>query len=76
MRLSKRLKAISEFINENDKVIDIGCDHALLDIYLKETYQDIKIIASDIHEGAIKMAKTTRWLEGVRQTKTAGGGGI
>lgn len=57
MRLSKRLKAISEFINENDKVVDIGCDHALLDIYLKETYQDIKIIASDIHEGAIKMAK-------------------
>lgn len=57
MRLSKRLKAISEFITDSDKVIDIGCDHALLDIYLKDTYKNINIIASDIHEGAINMAK-------------------
>ncbi len=57
MRLSKRLKAIAEFIDEKDKIIDIGCDHALLDIYLKDTYKDMKIIASDVHEGALKMAK-------------------
>lgn len=57
MRLSKRLKAISEFIDKNDKIIDIGCDHALLDIYLKQEFNDIKIIASDIGDGAIKMAK-------------------
>lgn len=57
MKLSKRLKAISEYITEEDKIIDIGCDHALLDIYLKELYPNISIIASDIHEGAINMAK-------------------
>lgn len=57
MRISKRLKAISEFINEKDKIIDIGCDHALLDIYLKDKYENIKIIASDIHEEALKIAK-------------------
>ena len=57
MRLSKRLKAITEFIDKDDKIIDIGCDHALLDIYLKEEYPNINIIASDIHEGAIKQAK-------------------
>ena len=57
MRLSKRLKAITEFIDENDKVVDIGCDHALLDIYLKEEYPNIKIIATDIKEGAVKQAK-------------------
>ena len=57
MRLSKRLKTISEFIDKNDKIIDIGCDHALLDIYLKQEFNDIKIIASDIGDGAIKMAK-------------------
>ena len=34
MKLSKRLKAISEFIDNEDRIIDIGCDHALLDIYL------------------------------------------
>ena len=59
MRTSKRLKAITEFINEDDKVIDIGCDHALLDVYLKEEYPNIKVIASDISEGAIKQAKKT-----------------
>ena len=59
MRISKRLKAISEFLNEDDKIIDIGCDHALLDVYLKEEYPNINIIASDISEGAIKQAKKT-----------------
>ena len=57
MKISKRLKEISNFIDENDKIIDIGCDHALLDIYLKEKYENISIIASDIHEGALKMAR-------------------
>ena len=59
MRTSKRLKAITEFIDENDKIIDIGCDHALLDVYLKEEYPNINVIASDISEGAIKQAKKT-----------------
>lgn len=57
MRISKRLKAISDFIEEGDKIIDVGCDHALLDIYLKENINNISIIASDIHEGAIKQAR-------------------
>lgn len=57
MKLSKRLKTISEFIDGSEKIIDIGCDHALLDIYLCENFKDIKIIASDIHEGAINGAK-------------------
>lgn len=57
MKLSKRLKRISDFIDENDKLIDIGCDHALLDIYLCDIYKNIKIIASDIHENALKNAK-------------------
>ena len=58
MKLSKRLQAIAEFVSETDRVIDIGCDHANLDIYLCELYKDIKIIASDIHEGALQQAKS------------------
>lgn len=57
MRLSKRLKTIAEFVEDRDKIIDIGCDHALLDIYLYQNKKKIKIIASDIHEGAIKSAQ-------------------
>lgn len=57
MKISKRLKAIAEMISKDDKILDIGCDHSLLGIYLKQTYDDIKIIASDINQGAIKNAK-------------------
>ena len=36
----KRLKAIANFINENDVVADIGCDHGYL---LKLAIEDKKI---------------------------------
>ena len=58
MKISERLKAISDFVDETDRVIDIGCDHAILDIYLCEIYKNINIIASDIHEGALNQAKS------------------
>ena len=44
MRLSKRLKAITEFVDKEDRIIDIGCDHALLDIYIKENIKNRKIV--------------------------------
>ena len=34
IKLSKRLDAISSLVPINSKVVDIGCDHGLLDIYL------------------------------------------
>lgn len=57
MKISDRLKELSTFVNEEDKLIDIGCDHALLDIYLCDEYKNLKVIASDIHEGALKGAE-------------------
>lgn len=57
MKISDRLKELSTFVNEDDKLIDIGCDHALLDIYLCDEYKNLKVIASDIHEGALKGAE-------------------
>ena len=38
-------------------MIDVGCDHALLDIYLASTYKNIKIIASDNKKGPLEGAK-------------------
>ena len=29
-KLSKRLEVVASFVNDNSKVIDIGCDHGLL----------------------------------------------
>lgn len=56
-KLSKRLSLVADFITEdNKKIIDIGCDHGLLSIYLKKKYKDIKIIASDINENALNVA--------------------
>lgn len=52
--ISNRLKSLVKYINKTDLVIDIGCDHALLDIYLiKENIVD-KCIVSDVSHNALK----------------------
>ena len=40
--LSLRLKEIANYIPDNIKMVDIGCDHALLDIYLCNEFDNIK----------------------------------
>ena len=40
-----------------DRVVDVGCDHALLDIYLAEKYDDTKFLATDISKNALSIAK-------------------
>lgn len=57
IKLSKRLDAISSLIPINAKVVDIGCDHALLDIYLYQKKISNKLIAADINENALNNAK-------------------
>ena len=54
---SKRLLAIASLISKNDSVVDIGCDHAYLDIYLIKNKLCKQAIASDISEGALSQAK-------------------
>lgn len=56
INLSSRLKLISEFVPLNSKVMDIGCDHGLLDIYLYQNKIVKKIIASDIKFSALNNA--------------------
>ena len=46
MKLSKRLQAISDLINPNSKIIDVGSDHAFLDIYLNK-YKNCQCLAID-----------------------------
>lgn len=55
--LSKRLKSLIKYIDKNDKLIDIGCDHGLIDIYLVKNKIINSVIISDIHEGALKAGK-------------------
>lgn len=50
---SNRLLQITLYIDINDRVIDIGCDHALLDIYLIENELCQSALAADISENAL-----------------------
>jgi len=52
--ISNRLKSLVKYIKKSDKVIDIGCDHALLDIYLVKNGFLNKMIVSDIHKNALQ----------------------
>lgn len=57
MKINNRLKKVSEYIKDDSYIIDVGCDHALLDIYLINNKNNIKCIASDINSGPLKQAK-------------------
>ena len=57
MKINDRLKAIGDLVEANSFCLDVGCDHALLDIYLVKKKKNIKCIASDIAEGPIEAAK-------------------
>ena len=54
--LNKRLQTLSAFIEEKDIVLDIGCDHSLLGVYLVLN-KNIKVIGSDINPGPLEKAK-------------------
>ena len=55
-KLSKRLEVVANFIKDSSKIIDIGCDHGLLSIYLAGIYKNINIIASDVNKNALSSA--------------------
>ena len=56
IKISKRLETVASFVNDNSSVIDVGCDHAYLPIYLVENKKNIKVIASDINKNPLKIA--------------------
>ena len=37
MRINERLNRVASYVDDNSYIIDVGCDHALLDIYLVKT---------------------------------------
>ena len=58
MKINARLKTIGDLVEKDSICLDVGCDHALLDIYLVHRKSNIKTIASDIAQGPLEQAKT------------------
>ena len=59
INISKRLQTIAELVLDGNsrKIIDVGCDHALLDIYLLQNNQNLKIVASDNKKAPLESAR-------------------
>lgn len=57
MKLTPRLQAIADSINEYEVLADIGTDHAFLPIYLMINGKISKAIATDINKGPIDIAQ-------------------
>ena len=55
-RISKRLKSLVQFVDKNDNIVDVGCDHGLRSIYLVENNLCKKVIASDVNQNALNSA--------------------
>lgn len=54
--LSKRLMTIYEMLPKVNRLIDVGCDHALLGIYALKKEQVKKVLAIDINDKRLKTA--------------------
>lgn len=52
--ISDRLKSLVKYVDKSDKIIDIGCDHALLDVFLVKTNIVNNIIVSDVSNNALE----------------------
>ena len=57
MKINNRLKKIGDLVDANSFCLDVGCDHALLDIYLVKKNMNIKPVASDVKTGPLEKAK-------------------
>ena len=76
MKINDRLKMIGDLVKANSFCLDVGCDHALLDIYLVKKNKNIKAVASDIAEGPLNIAKNNikrERLEGKIETRLGDG---
>lgn len=57
IKISDRLKSLAKYIYKDDKVMDVGCDHAILDIYLVQSGIVNKIYVCDVNPNALQNGK-------------------
>lgn len=57
MQLSLRLAAIAELVTEGNRLVDVGCDHGYLPVYLIQNKKIPGAIAMDVGKGPLMRAK-------------------
>ena len=60
----KRLQAICAYLSVQDKMIDVGCDHAYVAIEMARLGMK-KVLATDIHEEALNIARKNVFRNGL-----------
>ena len=56
MQLSLRLTAIAEMVTEGNRLVDVGCDHGYLPVYLVQNKRIPAAIAMDVRKGPLSRA--------------------
>lgn len=52
-----RLSALAKLCHQGERLIDVGCDHALLPLYLLETGAYTEALAIDVNQGPLDLAR-------------------
>ena len=64
--ISRRLLACCDYVNQGDRIADVGCDHGYLSIHLLTQGIARSAIASDVAEGPLQSAVRNAEKFGVR----------
>ncbi|HBA37480.1 MAG TPA: hypothetical protein DCY94_02025 [Firmicutes bacterium] len=57
IKISSRLSSLIKYIHPEDKIMDVGCDHAILDIYLVQAGVVKNIYVGDVNPNALANGK-------------------
>ena len=57
MQLSLRLSAIADLVTTGNRLVDVGCDHGYLPVYLIQQKKIPSAIAMDVRKGPLSRAK-------------------
>lgn len=57
MQLSLRLSAIADMVTEGNRLVDVGCDHGYLPVYLVQNGKIPAAIAMDVRKGPLSRAQ-------------------
>lgn len=57
MKLSKRLETVASMVTKGNCVVDVGCDHGFVPIFLVESGISPSAVAADVRPGPLSRAK-------------------